>query len=61
MQTKTRFELEQQMLQQLLPDEEQEWREFSNTLKRSLLLAAGFMDVATIAKVVKEIIHRKTK
>lgn len=55
MQTSDRFELEEQLLNLLSEDQRDTWLEFSPSLQRALLLAAGFMDVELCARIIREI------
>lgn len=55
MTTADRFTLEEQILSRLQPAERKWYNARSDTVKRSLALAAGFMDVEVIIKVIREI------
>jgi len=59
--TPDRFTLEDQVLRFLEHDERTEWRRWSDTLRRTLLLAGGFMDVEVIVRNIREIIALKRK
>lgn len=55
MTTPDRFTLETQVIERLTPQEYDTWIVLSDTLRRTMLLAGGFMDVEVVVKNVREI------
>lgn len=55
MTTPDRFTLETQVIERLTEQEHDTWIVLSDTLRRTMLLAGGFMDVEVVVKNVREI------
>lgn len=56
-----RFTIEDQITQRLSDVERTTWLSLSDTLRRSLILAAGFMDVEVAVRNIREINNLKNR